>query len=139
LNARTERFDRPLGKRHIPAICVTALLALLVLGLTGCGGPTPNASEVDMGLTTFKQDSVTIKAGQSVHFVDPANGGNLHIICVGKDLMCVPQSDAPATLDMADGLTFNPGDTRDIVFPTAGTYQVICTIHPGMLVTVIVQ
>ncbi len=92
-----------------------------------------------MGIAVFQQDSVTIKAGQAVHFVDPANGGNEHILCVGADLKCIPQEGAPAALNTADGITFNPGDTRDIVFATAGTYQVVCTIHPGMVVTVIVQ
>lgn len=92
-----------------------------------------------MGIAVFQQGSVTIKAGQAVHFVDPANGGNKHILCVGADLKCIPQAGAPAALNTADGITFNPGDTRDIVFATAGTYQVVCTIHPGMVVTVIVQ
>lgn len=127
------------GKRRNLAIGVTTLLTLLLLGLSGCGGSTPAANEVDMGITTFIQDSVTIKAGQSVHFVDPFDGGNIHIIRVGKDLKCVPHAGAPAALDMANGLTLNAGDRRDIAFPTAGTYQVICTIHPGMVVTIIVQ
>lgn len=140
LRAQMERFCMSSGKHHIPIICVTALLALLTLGLAGCGGPTaPKANEVDMDLTTFKQESVTIKAGQSVHFVDPANGGNIHIICVGRDLTCVPQTGAPTELDTTNGLTFNPGDTRDITFPTAGTYQIVCTIHSGMVVTIVVQ
>jgi plastocyanin len=139
LRAQIERFGKFSGKHPIPVICVTALVPLLTLGLAGCAGSAPRANEVDMGITTFTQESVTIKAGQSVHFVDPANGGNIHIICVGKDLMCVPQAGAPTELDTTNGLTFNPGDTRDIPFPTAGTYQIVCTIHSGMVVTIIVQ
>ncbi|HEX6797569.1 MAG TPA: plastocyanin/azurin family copper-binding protein [Ktedonobacterales bacterium] len=116
---------------------VIALASLvLLLALAGCGGTASN--EVDMGVANFRQSQVTIRAGQAVHFVDPASGGT-HIICVGQDLKCVSQDGAPAALNTPDGLTFNTGDTRDIVFPTAGTYVVICTIHPGMEVAVTVQ
>lgn len=115
-----------------------AAIAMLVLALlSGCGGGAAS-NEVDMGVANFRQSQVTIKAGQAVHFVDPASGGT-HVICVGHDLQCVSQSGAPDALNTTDGLTFNTGDSRDIVFPTSGTYVVICTIHPNMQVTVTVQ
>jgi plastocyanin len=121
------------ARRLVAAACTLAAL----LALAGCGGPAPN--EVDMGVASFKQDSVTIKAGQSIHFVDPVNGGGVHVICVGKDLSCIPQPGAPAELSTASGIHFEAGDTRDIAFPTIGTYVVVCTIHPGMIVTIVVQ
>lgn len=118
-------------------VVVLGAIAMLVLPLlAGCGGAASN--EVDMGVASFRQSQVTIKAGQAVHFVDPASGGT-HVICVGHDLQCVSQSGAPDALNTTDGLTFNTGDTRDIVFPTPGIYVVICTIHPNMQVTVTVQ
>lgn len=115
---------------------LSGFLMPLAFVLAGCGGNAAN--EVDMGVAAFQQSSITIKAGEAIHFVDPASGGT-HVICVGKDVNCVPQTGAPDALNTADGLTFNTGDVRDIVFPTAGTYVVICTIHPGMQVTVNVQ
>ena len=118
-------------------VVVLGAIAMLVLPLlAGCGGAASN--EVDMGVASFRQSQVTIKAGQAVHFVDPASGGT-HVICVGHDLQCVSQPGAPDALNTTDGLTFNTGDTRDIVFPTPGIYVVICTIHPNMQVTVTVQ
>lgn len=113
------------------------LLALLALTLAGCGG-SRGSNEVDMGVAAFQQSSVSIKAGEAIHFVDPATGGT-HVICVGQGLTCTAQSGAPAALNTADGITFNTGDTRDIIFPTAGTYNVICVIHPGMEVTITVS
>ena len=106
---------------------------LVVVLLAGCGGSPAN--QVEMGVAAFQQSSVSIKAGEAVHFVDPASGGT-HIICVGEGVKCVPTTGAPADLNTADGMMFNTGDTRDIVFPTAGTYHVVCIIHPGMEVTV---
>jgi plastocyanin len=111
--------------------------ALLVVFLfAGCGGSS--AHQVDMGVAAFQQSSISIKAGEAVHFVDPASGGT-HVICVGEGVKCISQQGAPADLNTADGMMFNTGDTRDIVFPTAGTYHVVCIIHPGMEVTVTVS
>jgi plastocyanin len=122
-----------LSKRVIAAVCVALFLAGL---LAGCGGSKPS-NEVDMGVATFEQSSVSVKAGQSVHFVDPTTGGT-HIICTGQGVKCLAAAGAPPELSSAQGMTFNPGDTHDIVFPTAGTYTVVCIIHPGMQVIVTV-
>jgi plastocyanin len=122
-----------MSKRLLAPICFALLLAPL---LTGCGGSKPS-NEVDMGVAAFQQTSVTIKAGQAVHFVDPVSGGT-HLICVGQGVQCIPQDGAPAELNTKEGMTFNTGDSRDIVFSTAGTYTVVCIIHPGMQVTVTV-
>lgn len=122
-----------MSKRLLAPVCCAMLLAPL---LAGCGG-SKTSNEVDMGVAAFQQTSVTIKAGQSVHFVDPASGGT-HIICVGQDVKCIPQAGAPPELSTSEGMTFNTGDVRDIVFPTAGTYNVVCIIHPGMQVVVTV-
>ena len=120
--------------RRLTRMC--CLVALLAVALVGCGS-TRAANEVDMGVAAFEQSSVTIKAGQAVHFVDPNTGG-VHIICVGQGTECVAQTGAPAELNTAQGLQMQAGDTRDIVFPTAGTYTVVCIIHPGMQVVVTV-
>src|SRR5262249_18435034 len=63
------RFPSPLR-----AWSALALLAVTLGLTTGCGGPASNTAEVDMGIATFQQDSVTIKAGQTVHFTDPDSG-----------------------------------------------------------------
>ena len=124
-----------IGKRRgvVSVVSVGALAVMLALTLAGCGGSPSN--QVDMGVAAFQQSSVSIKAGQAVHFVDPASGGT-HVICVGEGVKCIAQSGAPAALNTADGMTFNTGDSRDIVFSTAGTYHVVCIIHPGMEVIV---
>ncbi len=120
---------------------LAAALSLFLLLTSACGSANgASANEVDMGVADFKQHSITIKAGQAVHFVDPTAGGGTHVLCIGKGEQCESQPGAPAELDNAQGIVFNAGDPpRDIVFSTPGTYDVICTIHPGMVVTVTVQ
>lgn len=125
---------RGMLRRRALALWMLALLAALTVA--GCGGSKPS-NEVDMGVAAFQQASVSVKAGTAVHFVDPPTGGT-HIICVGQATQCVSQAGAPAALNDPHGLQFNQGDSRDIVFPTAGTYVVVCIIHPGMQVTVTV-
>lgn len=119
----------------VAALAGTVLLMGVVLA--GCGGPAPN--EVDMGVAAFQQNAVTIKAGEAVHFVDSPTGGGVHALCVGSGLTCEPQPGAPAVLNSTQALTFTQGDTRDIVFPNAGVYHVVCTIHPAMEVVITVQ
>lgn len=124
------------GKRLDTVVGYVLSIVVLAMVLAGCGSTPSN--EVDMGVAAFQQTSISIKAGQAIHFVDPASGGT-HIICVGEGVKCVPQSGAPAELNTADGIAFNTGDSRNIVFPTAGTYHVVCIIHPGMEVVVTVS
>ncbi|HEX8731680.1 MAG TPA: plastocyanin/azurin family copper-binding protein [Ktedonobacterales bacterium] len=113
-----------------------ALVAVVALALAGCGGSKPS-NEVDMGVAAFEQSAVTIKTGQAVHFVDPNTGG-VHILCVGKGTQCIPAPGAPDLLNTKEGWQVQAGDTRDVTFPTAGTYVIVCIIHPGMQVTVTV-
>jgi plastocyanin len=116
---------------------VTAVaVALLCFGAAGCGGPASN--EVDMGVASFKQNGVNIKAGQAVHFVDSRTGGGVHELCIGTGLTCEPQPGAPAVLDTTQPITFVQGDARDIVFRQRGVYPITCTIHPGMEVVITV-
>lgn len=129
---------------------VLPLLIVLALAGAGCGkatagagpaGPATTAAssnEVDMTSNNFAQHAITITAGQTVHFVDPMATGALHILCLGHDQVCSASAQGPQVLK-GSGLTFNPGQTKDIAFPTPGTYAITCTIHPNMNLTVTVQ
>jgi plastocyanin len=115
------------------------LLLVCLMALSACGSMSGSgsSSEVDMGVAAFRQSSITIGAGQSVQFVDPANGGGVHVLCIGKNSECMPQAGAPALLNVANGVQVSPGDAPIVVtFSTRGTYVVVCTIHPGMAVTI---
>lgn len=116
------------------------LVVLLTLALAACGQSTATvANEVSMVASDFSTSSITIKAGQAVHFTDPAGLGGPHTICLGDNGSCDGGTKGPQAL-MNSGFTINPGDpAKDVTFDTPGTYKVTCSIHPAMNLTVIVQ
>lgn len=122
------------------------LLLILVLGIAACGKTgggnnttgTGPSNQVTMDATNFVNNTVTIKAGESVHFNDPADSGGTHIICVGENGQCSNDANAPKDLQ-GTGFNIDAGQTKDVTFDKAGTYKVTCSIHPDMNLTVTVQ
>jgi plastocyanin len=127
------------------ALVAAPILLILALGLVGCGKTNTTGSNtggssntVSMTSDNFVQHSVTVKAGQAVVFDDPSTGGT-HIICLGKDGTCDKSANGPAELK-DPGFQINAGDpSKSVTFDTAGTYDVTCSIHPQMNLTVTVQ
>lgn len=114
-----------------------ALGLLLSLAAVGCSRVQAVAqNEVHMGPANFKQATASVKAGQPVKFIDDPDGAT-HYLVIGQNGQYIPTTGAPTELT-GTGTAFAVGDTKLIVFPTAGTYTVTCTIHPGMLVTITV-
>jgi plastocyanin len=115
------------------------LLLTVALALAGCGQSTSASNEVGMVAGDFTTTSITIKAGQAVHFTDPAGTGGVHTLCLGSDGTCDTQANGPQALK-SPGFTINPGDpAKDVTFDTPGTYKITCSIHPAMNLTVTVQ
>jgi plastocyanin len=123
----------------IPGIAVLALAFMFA----GCGKsnstPASAPNTVTMGAVNFTTTSLTVKAGDTVKFDDPASGGAYHVLCFGKDEKCAANPDGPAELNAPNGVIFNAGDSKSYTFAKAGTYQVTCTVHPNMNVTITVQ
>jgi plastocyanin len=121
-------------------LAALALLVLLpLLALAACGQSAPAANEVSMVAGDFSTTSITIPAGQAVHFTDPAGIGGTHIICLGNGGNCDTSAQGPQALE-GGGFTINSGDpSRDITFAAPGTYNITCSIHPSMNLTVTVR
>jgi plastocyanin len=118
-------------------IAVLVVLPLLALAACGQGAAAPN--EVSMTGSDFSPTSVTVTAGQAVHFTDPVGIGAMHIVCLGSDGNCDGAAQGPQALQLG-GFTMNTGDPpRDVTFMTPGTYQITCSIHPSMNLTVTVR
>jgi plastocyanin len=116
----------------------TATTAPAPTATTGSTGGGAGAATIGMGLQSFSNARVTIKAGQAVTFNDPADTGNVHNLVTGSNGQFSAEAGAPSQFASASGVNFVPGQTMNIVFPTAGTYKITCTIHPGMEATVTV-
>ena len=121
----------------------TATLALAACGgggnAGGGGGGGGGAATITMGQFSFSGNtSVSITAGQSVTFDDPASGGGVHELVTGSNGTFSAAAGAPSDFSSADGLDFNPGDSKAVIFATAGTYKITCKIHPSMEATITV-
>lgn len=114
------------------------MLVVIVLFAAGCSRTAiiPK-DEAHMGAANFIQTSVTIKAGQPVKFIDD-KGGAPHILVMGSQGKWESTPNSPTDLNNATGITIQPGEEKDIVFNTPGSYTVTCTIHQSMLLTVTV-
>merc|ERR1719160_1731538 len=78
------------------------------------------------GGLVFVPDSVTIKSGETVTFKN--NAGFPHNIIFDED--AVPEGVAADKLSREDYLNA-PGETYDVKFDKAGTYEYYCQPHQG--------
>ena len=121
----------------IGVVCI-ALLSVIVSACNIVDGANlASGPQVKMGPSTFIQTSITIKKGQTITLVDTVSAA--HIITNGtwKSGVAKPAKEASApTVNM----NFVGSDTKATpAFTTAGTFQLYCTIHGGMNLTVTVQ
>ncbi|KKB81212.1 hypothetical protein VW35_03510 [Devosia soli] len=102
---------------------VSIAFALVALG--GCVAFAAETVTVVQKDRRFSSDSVTIAAGDTIHFTndDPF----IHQLYTESDAFSF------ATPELATGVP------TDVTFPVAGTYQVLCKIHPRMNLTVNVE
>jgi plastocyanin len=128
---------------------VLVLMALVSVSLASCVWPGMGAagsdsgssangiSAVHMGDTIFVQSTVTIKKGGSINLID--DSATPHIIENGTwdngNAKPGKEKGAPTVQ-----VQFQGNDTHLIgPFNTSGTFQLYCTIHPNMNLTVTVQ
>jgi plastocyanin len=125
------------------AIVFAPLLVAGALTLGACGQPTSTgntstatSSTVTMSATDFDQHAITIKAGTALILDD--TDGSFHQICLGKDMQCKSNATAPKDLQNS-GFSINGGEKHTLTFDTPGTYEITCSVHPDMNLTVTVQ
>jgi plastocyanin len=117
------------------------LLGLLTIVLTACSireaAAPPSGPTVKLTAANFVQDTITIKQGESITFLNETTSP--HVIENGtwKDGVAQPEAEsgAPAVnmnIEANESATTPP-------FETAGTFKLYCPIHPGMNLTVMVE
>ncbi|HEV2656627.1 MAG TPA: plastocyanin/azurin family copper-binding protein [Ktedonobacteraceae bacterium] len=130
---------------------ILVLMALASISLVACVRPgtvaagsgsnssssVASTADVHMSDTNFVQSTVTIAKGGSVNMIDDT--ATPHIIQNGTWNNGTAK---PSKENGAPGVQqqFVGNDTHKIgPFTTAGTFQLYCTIHPNMNLTVTVQ
>lgn len=121
------------------------LFAILVLSclsaalLIGCGGSSNGPNPVHMSGTKFVQSSITIKKGESITLINDDLVGS-HIIANGTWGNGGAQPAREAGAPVVNNINVGGNSSATIgPFTTAGTFQLYCTIHKDMNLTVVVQ
>ena len=128
-------------------IAILGVLSLfIVLTAASCAGTTGTAgtggsggTAVHMGEVTFTQTSVTISKGSTLNLIDDVPV--THIISNGTWVNSVAKPAIEAGAPTVSNLQFNSAGQSMTVGPfnTAGTFQLYCSVHVNMNLTVIVQ
>jgi plastocyanin len=115
---------------------LATLLAIMAILLAACGGASEStpAGDGDGDATgemvslaggQFSPSTLTVAAGTTVTFTDTAS----HTVTEGTDGVAV---DDPIVDESG-------GSDIEVVFDEPGTYNITCTIHPEMNMTVTVE
>lgn len=117
------------------------VLSVLTTMLAACAiydeASVPQGPEVHMAGASFLVSSVNVPKGKMLTLIDDSTAQ--HIIKNGtwNGNTPVPKTEPGAP---TVNVTFNGNDSSAVgPFNTAGTFQLYCTIHPGMNLTVNVQ
>jgi plastocyanin len=131
------RLSVSVGFVVLLALAMAACAAGPAYGGTSGGGSTGGGSTITMSGSSFNgATSISITAGQSVTFDD--SSGGTHDLVTGTSGTFSAATGAPEEFSTKDGLSLSAGDKKMVIFPTAGTYHITCTIHPSMQATITV-
>jgi plastocyanin len=109
--------------RHFAGV---GLAAAAIVGLGTIVGLALPQYTVSQKGREFNPAQITIKRGETVQIVND-DGDLLHHAYVDAEKFSFDSGDQ------------QPGSRTDIVFPVAGTFDVLCAIHPKMKLQVKVQ
>lgn len=119
------KSNHPDNSRQIASALVAGIAAGLLIGIswaTAADGPV----RVTQKGRAFKPAEIAIKAGDTVQFVND-DGDLLHHAYSKSEKFSFDSGDQ------------QPGSTINVVFPVAGTFTVMCGIHPKMKLVVKVE
>ena len=101
--------------------------------------PSPSAqlNHISMDASQFLPNTITIQKGNPITLTDEAT--SLHVLANGTwQSNGIPKYAREAGAPKVE-MQFQQHESRSIgPFPTAGTFHLYCTVHPGMNLTIIV-
>jgi plastocyanin len=116
------------------------LLGLLTIVLAACGGggtSTTTGTTVKLDAANFLQESITIKQGESLTFINET--ASPHVIANGTWEDGAAQPGAESGAPSVNVNIPAHGRATTPPFETAGTFKLYCPIHPNMNLTVVVE
>lgn len=116
----------------VKKLVAVLLLVVVVITLAGCVVQSAPAAgnTITMGAMTYNQNSITIKKGQTITFVDDKNTGTLHILVIGVNGQTKSEPGAP-DFNGTKGISFKAGQSwTSPPWNTPGMYDVNCLVHP---------
>lgn len=124
---------------RLPAVLllIPAVAGALWVSTLQSDPPAPAADQIGMTEENYSTQTVTIRAGQPLTFVN--NSHFLHVLTPGTDARTMNQAGMPG---MDDAYGTHVSETGDVYttksWDTPGTYHLTCTLHPEMNVDVVV-
>lgn len=127
----TARKEQLIMKRFLMILGTGAVVVALLAGLailasgqtTAIASPAPAAAEVEINNFSFSPSTLTVPVGTQVTWTNKDE--------IPHNVVSSDKTIKSKVLDTDDKFTFT--------FTQAGTYSYICTIHPRMKGTIVVQ
>jgi plastocyanin len=115
------------------------LSCIIIVLLAACGSAPNGPNPAHMSGTKFVQSSITIKKGESITLINDDLFGS-HSIANGTWVNNTARPVREAGAPSADNVNIGGNSSITIgPFTTAGTFQLYCTVHAGMNLTIVVQ
>ena len=115
------------------------LSCIIIVLLAACGSAPNGPNPVHISGTKFVQSSITIKKGESITLINDDLFGS-HSIANGTWVNNTARPVREAGAPSADNVNIGGNSSITIgPFTTAGTFQLYCTVHAGMNLTIVVQ
>ncbi len=147
---RSKRFKAMFIILTVLALGSILLAACVRPGTTVTGGSTPTSTPsggggaggcasgtVQTDATTFTQSCVTVAKGTSLKIVPVVT--SLHILTNGSWVNGNAQLAKEPGAPSIDNVNVSNAPVEIGPFTTAGTFHILCTVHPGMNLTVEVK
>jgi len=115
------------------------LSCIIIVLLAACGSGSNGPNPVHMSGSRFLQSSITIKKGESITLVNDDLVGS-HVIANGTWVNNTARPVREAGAPSVDNVNIGGNSSITIgPFTTTGTFQLDCTVHAGMNLTIVVQ
>jgi plastocyanin len=125
-------------KKLFGALLIVSIITIIVSACSLGGSRATGPNAVHMGETTFKVSSITIKKGEKVTLI--SDDASVHIMANGTWDNMTPKPKIEAGAPTINDVQVNGYGSGTIgPFNTSGTFQIYCTVHPRMNLTVIVK